>query len=88
MPSSFAIGEHFEKFIDRLIASGRYNSRSEVVREGLRTLEEREEERRIALEKLNALIEEGINSGPPIPAEEVFAELRERIKKIEADRAR
>lgn len=88
MPSSFAIGEHFEKFIDRLIESGRYNSRSEVVREGLRTLEEREEERRIALEKLNALIEEGINSGPPIPAEEVFAELRARISKIEADRAR
>jgi antitoxin ParD1/3/4 len=88
MPSSFAIGEHFEKFIDRLIESGRYNSRSEVVREGLRTLEEREEERRIALEKLNALIEEGINSGPPIPAEEVFAELRARIKKIEAGQAR
>lgn len=88
MPSSFAIGDHFEKFIDRLIESGRYNSRSEVVREGLRTLEKREEERRIALEKLNTLIEEGINSGPPIPAEEVFAELRARIKKIEADRAR
>jgi antitoxin ParD1/3/4 len=82
MPSSFAIGEHFEKLIDRLVESGRYNSRSEVVREGLRTLEEREEERRIALEKLNALIEEGLNSGPPIPAEEVFSRLKAKYKKM------
>jgi antitoxin ParD1/3/4 len=82
MPSSFAIGEHFEKLIDRLVESGRYNSRSEVVREGLRTLEEREEERRIALEKLNALIEEGLNSGPPIPAEEVFSRLKAKYEKM------
>jgi antitoxin ParD1/3/4 len=86
MPSSFALGDHFEKLIDRLVESGRYNSRSEVVREGLRTLEDREEERRIALEKLKTLYEEGINSGPSVPAEQVFNRLEAKYKKMAEER--
>jgi antitoxin ParD1/3/4 len=39
---SRAITPHFERLIDRFIASGRFNNKSEVVRAGLRLLEEHE----------------------------------------------
>jgi antitoxin ParD1/3/4 len=81
MPSSYAIGKHFEHLIDTLIESGRFQSRSEVVREGLRLLEEREEERRLKLDKLRAAFQAGIDSGSRIPAEEVFSELKARYKR-------
>ena len=42
MPSSYAIGDHFEQFIRKQVAGGRYASASEVVREALRVLEGRE----------------------------------------------
>jgi antitoxin ParD1/3/4 len=40
--TSITIGEHFDKFITSQIKSGRFSSASEVVREGLRALEDRE----------------------------------------------
>ncbi|MFZ4655237.1 MAG: type II toxin-antitoxin system ParD family antitoxin [Methylococcaceae bacterium] len=42
MPSSYAIGDHFEQFIRKQVDGGRYASASEVVREALRVLEDRE----------------------------------------------
>src|ERR1700722_8713624 len=44
--------EHFDHFVERQVASGRYSNASEVVREALRLLEEQEQERKA---KLNAL---------------------------------
>mgnify|MGYP001327175214 CR=1 FL=1 len=75
MPSSYAIGPHFKEFIKRQLASGRYASASEVVRQGLRLLEECEAQRELTLAALRARVEEGAASGEGVPAEEVLARL-------------
>ena len=46
MPSSYTLGEHFEGFVQAQLASGRYNNASEVLRDALRLMEDRE--RRLA----------------------------------------
>ena len=86
MPSSYVIGEYFEEFIKQQLAEGRYASASEVIREGLRVLEDQEELRRIRLERLRAEIQKGIDSGDYIPAEEVFAELRAKYQNMAKER--
>lgn len=79
MATSYSIGKHFEGMIESLIESGRYSTASEVMREGLRLVEEREERRKVKLEALRAEIQKGFDSGP---AEEV--DLHEWIESIKA----
>ena len=55
MAKSVALGDHFERFVTDQVAHGRYNNESEVVRAGLRLLEEHE----LKLRELRAAIEEG-----------------------------
>jgi antitoxin ParD1/3/4 len=57
--TSISIGEYFDDFIQSRISTGRYKNASEVVRAGLRLLEE-EENKVVALK---AAIQEGIESG-------------------------
>lgn len=57
--TSISLGNHFENFIETTVSRGRFNNASEVVRAGLRLLEE--EENRIIL--LRNAINEGIESG-------------------------
>ena len=57
--TSVALSDHFREFAERKIREGRYASTSEVVRAGLRLLEEEEEK----LEALRRTIDEGENSG-------------------------
>ena len=59
MPSSYTIGEHYEKFVRDLVDTGRYASASEVIRDALRLLEERETTRVAKLEWLRAEIAKG-----------------------------
>ncbi|NKM71657.1 type II toxin-antitoxin system ParD family antitoxin [Rhizobium laguerreae] len=42
MASSANLGQQLENYVNELVKSGRYNSRSEVLREGVRLVEERE----------------------------------------------
>ena len=57
--TSIALSDHFAEFLTEQVASGRYGSASEVVRAGLRLLEERE----AALADLRAEIAKGEASG-------------------------
>jgi len=57
--TSVTLGKYFEEFIAQQIETGRYASASEVVREGLRFLEERE----VKLKVLRRAIIEGEESG-------------------------
>lgn len=55
-----------ERFTRSLVKDGRYNSASEVVRTGLRLLEEKEQINTLKLQELRRLIQEGFDSGPPV----------------------
>jgi antitoxin ParD1/3/4 len=52
--TSVTLGEHFEKIIEQSIATGRYASASEVIREGLRLVDEREQKIKILREAIEA----------------------------------
>ena len=75
MPSSYAIGQHFEIFVKQQLQSGRYISASEVVREALRLMEEREEFRPVHIDTLRQQLQAGIDSGPGLSADDVFDRL-------------
>jgi len=54
-----SIGERWEGFVDAVLKAGRYGSASEVVREGLRLVEEREAKLQALRETLSASIAAG-----------------------------
>jgi antitoxin ParD1/3/4 len=77
MPSSVDLGKRLESFVNRLVESGRYNSRSEVLREGVRLVQEREAK----LAALDAAIARGLadmEAGRSRPASAVFDRLERK----------
>lgn len=84
MPTSVALGSHFESFVKSQVASGRYNNASEVVREGLRLLQDHEEVRRMRLDALRAEIQRGLDSGSATPFD--INEVRDEGKRLRARR--
>jgi antitoxin ParD1/3/4 len=78
MAISVDLGPGLETMMDDLVSMGRYASQTEVLREGLRLVQERE----AMLAKLNAELEKGmedIRQGRFRPAEEVFDALEARL---------
>ncbi|HID9470848.1 TPA: type II toxin-antitoxin system ParD family antitoxin [Serratia liquefaciens] len=85
MPTSIALSPHFEKFVHEQIDSGRYGNVSEVIRAGLRLLEEHE--RAMKIEELQVAIVQGVESGEGVPAEEAFARLRAKYQRMVDNRS-
>lgn len=75
MPTSVALGKHFENFTKEQVQTGRFNNVSEVVRAGLRLLEESEQRRQLELDALRREIAAGLASEEAKPAAEVFDRL-------------
>lgn len=69
------------------VEGGEYATSSEIVREALRDWTRARDTDRRELEELRAMIREGDESGPSVPAAEVYAELRAMIKDVRKARA-
>jgi antitoxin ParD1/3/4 len=80
MPTSVALSSHFETFIRNQVESGRYNNASEVVRAGLRLLEDQQKQAELQLEAMKAAIAAGLASGPSIAADQVFDRLEAKYR--------
>jgi antitoxin ParD1/3/4 len=69
--TSISLGDHFNSFVDRQLQQRRYGSTSEVLRAGLRLLEEHEAQ----VDVLRAALIEGEHSGAAVPFDfEAFLE--------------
>lgn len=81
MPNVY-LGDEFESFVKEKVRSGQYVSASEVLRDGLRLLQEREQFRQAKLDALRSAIEDGLASGDPSPfdAESVKRRARARFQ--------
>ncbi|WP_140849372.1 type II toxin-antitoxin system ParD family antitoxin [Paracoccus sp. FO-3] len=78
------LGKQLESFVSQLVASGRYNSKSEVLREGVRLIQDRE----ARLASLDHAIARGMKDaaeGRVAPARTVFDRLAGKYQ-AEADR--
>jgi antitoxin ParD1/3/4 len=79
MAISADLGSRLENIVNQLVSTGRYNSKSEVLREGVRLVEEREKR----LAALDAAIAEGIadaDAGRVMPGDEVLDKLEAKYK--------
>ena len=85
MASSANLGQRLEDYVSELIKTGRYQSRSEVLREGVRLVEEREKR----LVALDAAIARGIadaDAGRLTPVREVADRLAAKYRKMAEER--
>ena len=82
--TSMSLGPHFEKFIRKQVSGGRFGTASEVVRAGLRLLEEDESRARA----VRLALEQGEASGfaDDYSLDDVLAEVRHRAKAKSARR--
>ena len=81
---SVSLTGHQQEFVEGLVNSGRYQGVSEVVRAGLRLLEEREDRHKAFVARLEAAVEEGLASGEPEPLEDIedlIAEFEQSAKR-------
>ena len=71
MASSYSLGRHFEAFVQDQLATGRYGNASEVLRDALRLMEERE----VKLAALRTRIDHSIEMGGAHDEEALIREL-------------
>jgi antitoxin ParD1/3/4 len=79
MAISADLGNHLEEYVNELVTKGRYNSKSEVLREGVRLVQERET-KLAALDAALARSLADVEAGRLRPADEVFDRLEAKYK--------
>jgi antitoxin ParD1/3/4 len=84
MAISAELGPVLEDYVSGLVSDGRYNSKSEVLREGIRLVQERES-RLAALDAAIAAGRADIAAGRVHPADEVFDRLEAKYAKMAGD---
>lgn len=62
-----AIPESHEQFVRSLVQTGRYASEAEVIDEALRLLEQKDRKSATERQRIEALLIEGLDSGPATP---------------------
>jgi antitoxin ParD1/3/4 len=77
------LGQTLEEFVTSLVAKGRYNSKSEVLREGVRLVQDREA-RLAALERAIAQGVADADAGRVDSADQVFDRLEDKYRKMDA----
>ena len=82
MPTSVALSVHFEDFIRQQVKSGRYNNVSEVVRAGLRMLEDQESKKVLLNDELRKAVALGFSSGSDVSGDSVFDRLEEKYQSM------
>jgi len=83
------LGDKFEQLVRNRVETGRYNNASEVIREALRLLEERDELRALRKEELRKKIAEGLDSlraGKVHDGEEVFDRIEAELDQLKRPR--
>ena len=79
---NFSVNEQNQKLIKQKVESGEYGSPDEVIDAALRLLDERDRK----LASLRQDIQKGLDSGPPLPGEQVMADLhRKATEQLERD---
>lgn len=84
---NISLTPHLKNLVKSKVESGLYNSASEVMRDALRLLEERDSLRQIRVEELRREIQTGIDSGEPtsLDIEEIKANGRQRLTARQQD---
>lgn len=80
MPTSVALSPHFESFVKEQVSTGRFNNVSEVVRAGLRLLEDQEQLKALKLQELRSAIDAGAASGAGVSADIAFNRLEHKYR--------
>ncbi|MBX9635631.1 MAG: type II toxin-antitoxin system ParD family antitoxin [Magnetospirillum sp.] len=78
MRMNVSIGDRWERFVERAVKTGRYGSASEVVREGLRLVEERE----VKLKALRATLEASMAAGGEVSEDDLDAAIAVRSEEL------
>jgi antitoxin ParD1/3/4 len=73
---------HLEELVRRKVESGLYSSASEVVREALRLMDEKDQLRAAKLEQLRQDLQDGLDSGPAVPWDPADIKRMGRAKRI------
>ena len=84
------LGPVFDRFVSDLLKTGLYQSQSEVLREGLRLLKEREDLKQLRLAELRkeiAIGTEQARRGKVVDGEAVFAEIRKKSQEARRRRS-